>query len=81
MFFQGRAVGISLGCLLGMFPLLFFPSREEEIQRHKAEAEAKEKADALARQAEQAASESSSSTVPTSTQPVVNTTKSSQSGS
>ena len=27
---QGRAVGVAVGCLLGMFPLLFFDSDKEE---------------------------------------------------
>jgi len=26
----GRAIGVAMGCLLGMFPLLFFPSVEEK---------------------------------------------------
>ncbi|ODM95426.1 Transmembrane protein [Orchesella cincta] len=26
----GRALGVTIGCLLGMFPLLFFPSAEEK---------------------------------------------------
>ncbi|ELU12444.1 hypothetical protein CAPTEDRAFT_37881, partial [Capitella teleta] len=26
----GRVIGIAIGCFIGMFPLLFFPNREEE---------------------------------------------------
>ena len=28
--FQGRSIGIALGCLIGMFPLLFFKEEEEK---------------------------------------------------
>ncbi|XP_053322424.1 transmembrane protein 65 isoform X2 [Spea bombifrons] len=27
---MGKAIGVAIGCILGMFPLLFFPSDEEE---------------------------------------------------
>jgi hypothetical protein len=30
----GRAIGVVIGCLLGMVPLLFLPSAEEEKERH-----------------------------------------------
>ncbi|EDO47459.1 predicted protein, partial [Nematostella vectensis] len=28
----GRAIGISIGCILGMFPLLFYSSKEDKDQ-------------------------------------------------
>lgn len=28
--FQGRGLGVVLGCLLGMFPLFFLPNHEED---------------------------------------------------
>lgn len=42
----GRAIGVVIGCLLGMVPLLFFPSPDEKDKEDKAKA-GKEKADSL----------------------------------
>lgn len=28
--FQGKMIGVTIGCLLGMFPLLFFNNNEKE---------------------------------------------------
>lgn len=33
----GRALGVTIGCLLGMFPLLFFNNKEKKSEDEKAE--------------------------------------------
>lgn len=30
---QGRVLGITIGCILGMVPLLFIKSKEEEVAK------------------------------------------------
>ena len=40
----GRAIGVTIGCLIGMFPLLFLGGREEAKEQEEAEEE-KEKKD------------------------------------
>ena len=42
----GRALGVTIGCLLGMFPLLFFKNAKDR-EREKAEKAEKEKATLL----------------------------------
>ncbi len=42
----GRAIGVIIGCLLGMVPLLFLPSPEEK-EREEKEKAAKEKASSV----------------------------------
>jgi hypothetical protein len=29
-YFQGRAIGVALGCLLGMLPLMFLPTKKKK---------------------------------------------------
>lgn len=31
-FLQGKAIGVTIGCILGMFPLLFFGDEEEKLE-------------------------------------------------
>lgn len=38
----GRAAGVMIGCILGMFPLLFLPKSEAKERREKKENEANE---------------------------------------
>lgn len=39
----GRVIGVTLGCLLGMFPLIFLPSDEEKEKTKKNEKRVTEK--------------------------------------
>lgn len=40
MSFQGKAIGVGIGCILGMFPLLFF---KDDDEKKEGQTEAKEK--------------------------------------
>lgn len=39
---QGKAIGVAIGCILGMFPLFFFKDDDEKKKKKKGKAEAKE---------------------------------------
>lgn len=47
----GRAAGVMIGCILGMFPLLFLPKSESKERREKREKEAKENEEKDAKEA------------------------------
>lgn len=38
---QGKAIGVGIGCILGMFPLLFF--KDDDEKKNEGQKEAKEK--------------------------------------
>lgn len=40
---QGKAIGVAIGCILGMFPLFFFKDDDEKKKKKEGQMEAKEK--------------------------------------
>ena len=41
---QGKGIGVGIGCILGMFPLLFFKDDEKKKKKKEEEAAAREEA-------------------------------------